>query len=131
MRKHVGLMLMATAGLHIAVGLVLYRGPLLAMAGAGLVGSVTGDSEREAAFWFILFGAVLLILGQLVHALLKRDGEVPRAFAWGLLGLALAGAAIMPDSGFWLVLPQIWLLLSGRRDGGPGVPLGGDAASTG
>ncbi|HYF62172.1 MAG TPA: DUF6463 family protein [Herpetosiphonaceae bacterium] len=118
LRKHVGTMLLATGMLHTAVGLWHYRQPLLAILGAGRWMSVTGDSGREAAFWFILFGVVLMMFGQFVRWALRHAGTLPASLGWSLLALGLLGVAFMPDSGFWLVLPQAWLALAIAR--GPG-----------
>lgn len=110
MRKHVGTMLLATGVLHTAVGLLVYRQPVLDIVGAGRWMSVTGDRGREAAFWFLLFGVVLMMFGQFVRWALRHAGTLPASLGWSLLALGLLGVAFMPDSGFWLVLPQAWLV---------------------
>jgi hypothetical protein len=119
MRKHVGTMLLATGMLHTAVGLWVYRQPLLDILGAGQWMSVTGDNGREAAFWFLFFGLVVMMLGQFVRWALPRAGTLPASLGWSLLALGVLGIAFMPDSGFWLVLPQGWLVLSIARRPAP------------
>lgn len=114
MHKYVGRMLMATALLHTVVGLIFLRHPLGAIVKAGIFSSVTSYPERETAFWFILFGLVLLILGQLIHWVQMRYDTLPASLGWSLLALGVSGVILMPDSGFWLVLPQAYLLLRSR-----------------
>lgn len=40
------------------------------------------------------------------------------------MALGLLGIAFMPDSGFWLVLPQPWLVLGIARGPAPGAASG-------
>jgi hypothetical protein len=119
MRKHVGMMMIATGILHTLVGLWFLRQPLLDILGAGTWMSVTGDRSREAAFWFIMFGVVLMMFGQFVRWALARTGTLPASLGWSLLGLGVLGVAFMPDSGFWLVLPQAWLVFGLARQEPP------------
>jgi hypothetical protein len=114
-REHVGTMLLGTGVLHTLVGVLAYRQPLLDILGAGQWMSVTGHRGREAAFWFLLFGVVLMMLGQFVRWALRRAGTLPASLGWSLLALGLLGVAFMPDSGFWLVLPQGWMVLAIAR----------------
>ncbi len=65
MRRLCGPLLMATGVLHLVGGFVLYSGPLGAIAGDGFFGAVEPDVatsafDRETAFWFLIFGVVLL-----------------------------------------------------------------------
>ena len=119
MRKYVGTMMIATGILHTLVGLWFLRQPLLDILGAGQWMSVTGHEDRVSAFWFILFGVLLMMFGQFVRWALARTGTLPASLGWSLLVLGVTGVAFMPDSGFWLVLPQAWLVLGLARQEAP------------
>jgi hypothetical protein len=119
MRKHVGTMMIATGILHTVVGLWFFRQPLLDILGAGQWMSVTGHEDRVGAFWFILFGVLLMMLGQFMRWALARTGTLPASLGWSLLALGVLGVAFMPDSGFWLVLPQAWLVFGLARQEAP------------
>ncbi|WP_373232402.1 DUF6463 family protein [Cohnella sp.] len=112
-KRQVGLLLMLTGLLHTVVGLFGYMEQLQLIAADGLWNTVEeGQWERTTAFWFMMFGFLLMILGYTADWLMKKKGiEPPTVFGWMLLLLCLTGAVIMPVSGFWLVLPQAWILL--------------------
>ncbi|WP_169082398.1 DUF6463 family protein [Paenibacillus sp. PL91] len=111
-KRQIGLLLMLTGLLHTAVGLFVFTKQLLPIAAEGVWNTVKeGQWERETAFWFMMFGFLLLLLGYLVNWLLKKKGiSPPAAFGWLLLILSLIGSIAMPVSGFWLALPQAWIL---------------------
>lgn len=112
-KRQVGLFLMLTGLLHNVIGLILYGAELQPIVTDGLWNTLSeGQWERFAAFWFMMFGFLFMLLGFMTDWLLKKKGLAPpAAFGWMLLVLSLTGAVIMPMSGFWLVVPQAWLLL--------------------
>lgn len=112
-KRHVGLMLMLTGFLHVIYGLIAYASQLQPLVTEGLWGTVADDQwDRGTAFWFTMFGFLLMLLGYMVDWLIKKKGIVPpAALGWMLLSVCLIGAIVMPASGFWLGLPQAWLLL--------------------
>jgi hypothetical protein len=98
--------LVAIGIVHSLFGLVLYRAPLSAIAGEGFVATVLPPHvDREAAFWFVLFGPILVMLGQVVGRAARRDdaGIVRLIGAWLLAG-GMVGVIVMPVSGFWLLI---------------------------
>jgi hypothetical protein len=111
-------LLYVTAVGHVLVGCVLFREPLAAMWRDGILNSIGSDVvpgaaswiealrpqfDREAAFWFILFGPCLWMLGQVVHRAVElAEARMLRILGWDLLALGVVGAAVMPVSGFWL-----------------------------
>jgi hypothetical protein len=106
MRRHAGLALIVVGIIHVALFSVLYRDRYAAIARDGLVGAVDGDAEREAAFWTMGFGVLLLTVGSLLHRVETYRGEGSPAFTgWMLLGLGLVGGILMPASPFWLFVP--------------------------
>ena len=138
-----GQLLIATGVLHQAVGLLggLGIGEELGgrnlfaeLARGGVVDSIGSDFARMAWFWFLITGFVLLMLGGLVHTIERRGEPLPASLGWQMGALAIAGAAFIPVSGFWLLIPQAgWIVLRARRlgsDGRPRAPGGRPAAPT-
>ncbi|WP_164007851.1 DUF6463 family protein [Pyxidicoccus trucidator] len=107
MQVTTGTLLMLTGGLHQAVGLVLFRQPLLEMVRAGVFDSVGEDtSVRAAAFWFLAMGWGLIFMGALLRHLERElDRPPPASFGWGLLGMALFCVVPMPITGAWVLFP--------------------------
>ncbi|MVN89274.1 hypothetical protein GO986_21295 [Deinococcus sp. HMF7620] len=101
--KKANVWLKLLALLHLLVGLILYREPLLAWVNAGLFNAVEPHWDRVAAFWFMLSGALLYGLGQLVAVFEARGEALPATFVWGWLTLGVLGTVAMPLSGFPLV----------------------------
>ncbi len=120
MRRLAGPLLMATGVLDLLYVLVFHFRQLAAIAGAGFVGAVELDPsqlDREVAFWHLTFGAMVAILGGLVHWTQSRTGTLPAFLGWSLLALGLLGAVLVPVSGFWLVLAQaVMMLVVARRE---------------
>ncbi|UJF35568.1 DUF6463 family protein [Paenibacillus hexagrammi] len=112
-KRQMGLTLMLTGFLHTIVGLILFFKQLLPMISEGLWNTVRhGEWERGTAFWFIMFGFVLIVLGYLADWIMKKAGiPAPSIFGWMLLAICLIGVIVMPVSGFWLGLPQALILL--------------------
>jgi hypothetical protein len=83
-----------------------------------------------AAFWFMLFGPVCFALGQIVNRAIERgDWRTVSIVGWYLLAIGIAGAAVMPVSGFWLVIAIAPLILrTARAETAQGVPNGGRRA---
>ncbi len=120
MRRLSGPLLMATGVLDLLVCLLLYPGPLAAIAQDGFFNAVELDPaqlDRETAFWHVTFGTTVLILGGLVHWAQARTGTLPAFLGWSLLAFGLFGGTLVPVSGFWVVLPQAVLMLVVARQG--------------
>lgn len=112
-KRQVGLLLMLTGLLHTVVGLIIYMNQLQPIVTDGLWNSVVeGQWERATVFWFLMFGFMLIFIGYTADWLMKKKGIAPPAgFGWILLTVCLLGVIVMPASGFWLGLPQAWILL--------------------
>jgi uncharacterized membrane protein len=120
-----GYLLVATGIGHTVVGLILFRRPLIDMLSDGVVGTVAADQlDRLAAFWFMLFGPVCFALGQIVNRAIERgDWRTVSIVGWYLLAIGIAGAAVMPVSGFWLVIAIAPLILrTARRETRQQIP---------
>lgn len=107
---------------HIALGVARFGPTLRAIARDGVIGVTQGDRERETAVWFLTSGAGLLLAGGLARWAQRRTGTVPAAYGAGLLGLGLAGAALIPRSGFWVVAANGLLALAASRADGEQIP---------
>ena len=77
----------------------------------GVIAAFEPDPWRMTMFWFLAFGFLLLALGALAHHLERQDLGLPRWFGWFLIVLGVTGGLCIPVSGFWLVVPQGWLVL--------------------
>ena len=110
--------LMVVGVLHTAIGFAEYRRTLREMARDGMVGTVDGDHERGEAFWFLVCGASIVLTGRLARWAQLRTGTIPASAGSMLLGISVAGATLMPRSGFWaLFIPAILALDAGHREG--------------
>ncbi len=120
MHSLAGRLLKVTAVGHTLVGLVLFRGPLADIVGRGVLDAVGMDPDRQAAFWFLLFSPVCYALGQIVEG---GDRRILRIVGWNLVLLGIIGAAMIPVSGFWLLLAIGPLVLrAGRHSGALAAP---------
>jgi hypothetical protein len=99
---------------HILFGVLRFKQPLIEVVQSGFF-SQFATPERRTAFWFILTGPLLMLLGQLaVQAvdagnlgLLKQTGAY-------LLVISLVGVAAFPVSPLWaLLVLSILLIASG------------------
>lgn len=108
-----GRWLLAVAAIHTAFALVVFRGPLLAMARDGLFDAVKQDPMRGAVAWFVLFGAAIAVAASAVDHLEARGAPL-RGLGVGLLATVGLGLVFMPASGFWLALPPALSMVFGR-----------------
>ncbi len=111
MYKTSGYLLIGTGMIHNVLGVLLFWEPLLDMIQSGLFNAIAEQYDRGLVFWFLFFGFLLMVLGRVLSRMTADDSASARLIGWSLLALALAGIVIMPVSGFWLILPQAWLLL--------------------
>jgi len=111
-RVWIGHWLLAVAALHTLFALLVLNKPLLGIVQRGVFNTVGQDLLTAAAVWFLLF-AVPLALQALAITSLERIGHYTalRRQGWGLLAMSFLGVILMPDSGFWLVIPAAIALL--------------------
>ena len=101
----VGTLITAVGAGHTAIGLVGYRSVLAAMVREGLVDSVRDVPRRGEALWFLTSGAGLVMTGRLASFAEQRTGTLPPSTGALLLGIGALGGAVLPRSGFWLLIP--------------------------
>ena len=70
-----------------------------------MIDTVRGRRDREEALWFLVSGAALVVIGRLAAWTERRTGTLPTSTGALLLGLGAVGAAVLPRSGFWTLLP--------------------------
>ncbi|AGC42558.1 hypothetical protein MYSTI_01210 [Myxococcus stipitatus DSM 14675] len=125
MRTTTGTLLMLTGGLHQAVGLMLYREPLLEILRAGVLGTVDDMSPRASAFWFLVVGWGLMLLGGLARWAERATGRpLPSGFGWALVALGVFCVVPMPETGAWVFFPLGALALYRGRPAPEQAPLG-------
>lgn len=108
-----GYLLIATGMIHNTIGILFGHKHLAEIAQAGFFNAVSSDIYREAIFWFLFSGFLMLLIGQLF---LSMRTPIPAAVGWNLLILSIVGAVLMPVSGFWLIIPQaIYIIFSSKR----------------
>lgn len=116
MAKKSGIILMAISVLHQAVGLFFYADILVDIGEAGVFNTINPPHwDRDAAFWFFMFGTMLFFYGWIAQWLLNHMGSLPAFWGWGLLGLCGVGLIFMPASGLWLGLPVGYLMIKQAR----------------
>jgi hypothetical protein len=71
---------------------------------------------KQFIFWFLFGGFLILVLGHLFTWIERRlKHPVPQFIGWELLVLSVGGLALMPLSGFWLVLAVAIYTIVGSR----------------
>lgn len=111
--RRLGEAVIATGALHNLLGGYLYRRQLKHMVRAGLLNSVsdaglgTVDGERrQTAFWFLMGGLVFITVGASIRRSATADEPIAPALGPGMTAMGALGAAVMPVSGFWLLLAE-------------------------
>lgn len=90
---------------HIVVGLVFFKRQFADAAGEGWIGRFQGVDSRRLAFWFTVFGPLVMMGGQIaVHAVQQGDLALLKLIGCYLAGVALMGVTALPKSPFWVAL---------------------------
>ncbi|MEO8151766.1 MAG: DUF6463 family protein [Rhizobacter sp.] len=98
---------------HIVFGLIRFRKPLLEAVAAGYVGQFNQTEQRRTAFWFIILGPSLMLMGLVaVHTVALAEFALLRQIGSVLVGTCVAGALAFPKSPFLLGLVIGLLLLA-------------------
>jgi uncharacterized membrane protein len=86
---------------HIAYGFVKFRAPLKAFFAAGYVGQFSTPEVRRSAFWFVIFGPLLMLAGHVaVHAVEMHDMSLLRLVGTYMLIMSTIGVFAYPRSPF-------------------------------
>lgn len=114
MTHWIGRWLMGVALLHSAIAIAVYSKTIVSIWQAGVFNTVAGDPVIGAVVWSLLFGCVAFIGGLSVNALESASIPVPKTLGSCLLALAIVGVILVPVSGFWLLLPVAFTVLTRR-----------------
>jgi hypothetical protein len=108
----IGRFTVVVAIVHTAFGLLMGGAVLLGLVKRGVLNTVGNDPINNMVVWFLLFGAVLALLGMAITAL-ERSPHFPsaRPLAVGVLLMTTLGVILMPASGFWLMYVAVYGLL--------------------
>ena len=106
---------LVVAGAHAVTAVAQYRDVYRDMLPEGVVGSVDGQHDREAATWFFVGAPSVAALGLVSRWGVKNAGCIPPAVPPTLLGLGALVAALSPASGGWALLGLGAAGLAARR----------------
>jgi hypothetical protein len=103
---------------HSFVGLVAFRKTVALIINENILNtiSINSNSPKEAAFWFLITGFALMIIGSLVNLIENNNIGMPAFLLWSLILITAIGVLMMPVSGFWLLLVPIIGLIIRRRN---------------
>lgn len=107
-----GRWLMVVAILHTVFGGVTFFQPLQKIFSEGIFNTVLGHQDRKVAFWFLMLGFILLILGYIIDYLESHAlRHTFKLTGFGILVISTVGIILIPTSGFWLLFPAAIRLL--------------------
>jgi hypothetical protein len=111
----IGKWLFAVGVIHTLFGLLFMRGTLAVLWSEGLLNTVNGQPPREAVFWFLCTGLLLLIVAVMVDQTERQHLAIPRVVTWSFVVLTVIGVIVMPISGIWLLIPPVAGMVTRRR----------------
>ena len=101
----IGKWIFAVGVIHLSFGIAFMHETLALLWSERLWNTVNGQPPREAVFWFLCSGIMLLIVGVMVDRMERERLAIPR-FVTGLFAaLTAIGVVVMPISGIWLLIP--------------------------
>jgi Family of unknown function (DUF6463) len=89
----------AVAGAHAITAFANYRDEYRDILTAGVVGTVDGHRDREAATWFLVAAPTLASLGFASRWSVERTGSLPPSVPRTLIGLGAFVALLSPGPG--------------------------------
>lgn len=82
---------------HIVYGVVKFKLPLSEALAAGFVGQFKAPEVRRTAFWFLVVGPLLMLVGHAaVHAVATADLALLRIIGFYVLATSLLGVTAFP-----------------------------------
>jgi hypothetical protein len=98
---------------HIFYGLIKYKTQVSEVISAGFVGQFKGHEKRLTAFWFFIFGPLLMLAGHMaIHAVATGDVELLKIIGFYGFSTSLVWIAALPKSPFWAALIVSPLLIA-------------------
>ena len=111
----IGKWLFAVGVIHLSFGLAFMHEILALLWSDRLWNTVNGQPPREAVFWFLCTGVMLLIAGALVNQVEHKALGIPVFVTWSFVALTLIGVIVMPISGIWLLIPPVAGMVTRHR----------------
>ena len=116
--KYSGLFLIATGILHTLVAIAFGKDVYVEIIRAGLINVTSQDDTCAFAFWFLVCGIFIILLGQVLHYYIKKEQKpAPLFLGYSMLVLAIFGCIVEPVSGFWLFLLQALIIIFANKKG--------------
>jgi len=115
MMAWIGKWLFAVGVIHLSFGIIFMHSTLAVLWSEGLWNTVNGQPIREAVFWFLYTGIMLLVVGVLVNQAEGESLAISRFVIWSFAALTFIGVVVMPISGIWLLIPPVVGMLNRRR----------------
>ncbi|MGH9269716.1 MAG: DUF6463 family protein [Ilumatobacteraceae bacterium] len=92
-------LIIGVAGLHAIDAVVVYHDEYRDILAAGLIGTVDGHRDREAATWFLVAAPAVAALGFASRWSVERTGRIPPVVPTTLIGLGALIALLSPGPG--------------------------------
>jgi hypothetical protein len=117
MKRWIGKSVLVIGIVHTIYGFIVFRGIIAGLGRELLLNTVDGQPDREAAFWFLFSGFLLLIIAGLIQWVEQRQFALPLFLKWSFLAITLLGCFIMPKSGFWLlIVPTVGMYIYQNKE---------------
>jgi len=114
--KYSGKLFLYTGILHTILGIVLGKDAFTEIIRRGFINSVDGEPAIEYPFWFLICGILIILFGMVLdHYIRQTRKPAPASLGWSLFVISIIGCLIMPLSGFWLFLPQAFIIIMANQ----------------
>ena len=114
--KYSGIFLVATGILHTIAAIALGKEAFSEIIRDGIINVISQDYTRAFAFWFLICGIFVILLGQVLHHYIKKEQKpAPLFLGYSMLVLTIFGCLAVPVSGFWLFLPQALIIIFAHK----------------
>lgn len=98
---------------HIVFGILRFQQPLAEAVAAGFIDQFRAHEPRRTAFWFLMCGPLLMLVGHLaIRAVAMGDLASLRIAGLYALAASLVGIAAFPVSPLWSLLVLSLLLIA-------------------
>ncbi len=117
MKNWIGKSIIIIGAIDTLLGMIFLHEVWKELMADGLFNTVNGEPPREAFFWFVMAGVLMILIGVLVDWIQENLDTLPRFLGWALLAITVFTVFIMPASGAWLFLiPTIGCFLEYKKD---------------
>jgi hypothetical protein len=90
---------------HIIFGLIKFKSPVADAISAGFIGKFYAPEVRRTAFWFLIFGPLMMLAGHVaIHAVSVGDLALLKILGMYSFVTAVVGVTAFPKSPFWAAL---------------------------